>query len=428
MFANFRNNRRVTGISGLLIVSVAVALAMAWPSNLQANDPPLVDTIHLKNGGVLYGTAEEIVEDKQRFYLVTTTEGTILKLKRSQVDRVQKPTQEMRDYIDRKNAMVDTVDGHWEMQQWCQQNRLHHQREYHLLRIIELDPDHKDARARLNYKDFDGVWVQRDHFMSNHGYIKDGRGVPRLPVAVEMYEHREAADQVVAEWNKRIRNLMTKVVKRNDQIALKTLTEIKDPAAVSGLMKVYEDSTDYQTRKMIIDILGQIESGPSQNALVVIATTTPDEHLDLAERAVNLLRQPHFNRAGICSTVMHWLSPSPTSKLDKRLLVNRAAWLIGKMEYTPAIRSLIDALNTTHLVPTGAPGGNANVGVGNEGAGLDWGKKAQFRPEVFTNQPVLDTLRLLAPRGVDYGFDELGWTDWYIRENSLGTNRLGRDN
>ena len=422
MSLNSNRNSRL-----LLTVSFTVFLTTVFAVQAFAADPPLLDTIYLKNGGVLQGKAEEVTENKQRLWLVTTSEGTILKLKRSQVARVQKPSQEQINYRILKDQMVDTIDGHWEMQEWCQQNRLKREREFHLMRIVELDPDHKDARARLNYKDYDGVWVHVDHFMSNQGYIKDGRGTHRLPLAQEMFENREAAEQVVTEWNKKIKNLMTKV-QRNDQAARRTLTQIKEPAAVTGLMKVYNNTDEIATKRMIIDVLGQIPAGAAQNALVVIATTTPDNQLSLAERAITVLKQPHFDRASICGTVLHWLRPSPTSTTTDRSKVNRSAWLIGKMEYEPAIRPLIDALNTTHTVPTGAPGGNANVSNNSDGAGLQWGPQATSRLQSFQNQAVLDTLRILAPNANgNFAYDESLWLDWYIRENALGTNQLGRD-
>jgi len=421
---NGSGRRSLAGSSAIALFVTAFLLVPA--TILQAADPPLVDTIYLKNGGTLYGTAEEIVENKQRLWMVTTTDGTLLKLKRSQVARVQKPSAEQLEYEEIKKAIADTVDDHWKMQQWCLDNRLRKEREYHLLRIIQLDPDHKDARARLGYKDFDGEWHHEEHFYSNQGYVKDG-GAYRLPIAIEMKERNELANDQVAQWNKKIRLLTNRFSKRNDRSALMELAAITDPIAVPGLMKAYKESTNIALSKAIIDTLGQIKAATSRNALVVIATTTPDSQLDLAERAVNLLRQPHFSQAAACGTVIHWLNPADGSKIQSRLMVNRAAWLIGKLEYKPAIRALIDGLNTVHKVPIGGPQGNANTSFGDQGSGLEWGKKPTFRMQPFQNQPVLDTLRILAPKGINYDFNEGKWMAWYIQEHALPLDSLGRD-
>jgi hypothetical protein len=408
---------------------LAVLFLLIMPLAAGADDPPLVDTIHLKNGGVLYGSVEEITENKQRFYLVRTEGGMTLKLKRSQVSHVQEPTDAMREYLQLKQSMADSVDAHWQMQQWCLDNsrrdsRLARQREYHLLKIIELDPDHKDARARLGHKDIDGVWVHWDHFMLNQGYVKDGRGVQRLPQAIDMHERAEAAEQIVADWNRRLKTLITKITRRSDGDALRELQQIKDPAAVPGLMNVYQEKNQHRRLKeTVIDLLGQIEAAPAQNALVVIATTDAD--LDLAERAVNRLQQPHFDRDGIVRTVLHWLRPSAGTTVAANDLVNRAAWLIGRLKYTEATRELIDALVTVHRVPTGAPGGNINVGQGAGGQGLQMGNQPQFAERAFRNQAVLDTLRLTTP--VDFDFNEKAWMNWYIRQNTISTSHVGRD-
>ena len=127
--------------------------ATLFPSSSSANDNLLLDKIVLKNGGVMHGQAEEIVENNQKLYRVTTPDGASIKLKRSQVAQIRKPTEAIREYLKRQETMLDTVDGHWEMQQWCVDNQrrdpqLQERREYHLMRIVEMDSDHEDARAR----------------------------------------------------------------------------------------------------------------------------------------------------------------------------------------------------------------------------------------------------------------------------------------
>ncbi|MCP4079765.1 MAG: hypothetical protein GY819_09785 [Planctomycetaceae bacterium] len=406
-----------------------------WALNslaVQADETLLLDTVFLKNGGVLHGTAKEITENKQKLFLVQTADGTLIKLKRSQVEQIRKPTDAMREYIQRKDTVPDTVDGHWQLQQWCVDNqrrdpKLQGRREFHLLRVVELEPDHEDARARLGHKEMNGVWVHWDHFMLNHGYVKDGRGVQRLPQAIAMHEREEAADMLVTEWNKKLKNLLTKIIKRNDQAALAEFRNIKDANAVPALMKVYETDSrlDAAARQQIIDILGQIESYASQNALVKIATT--DGSLDLAERAVNALQQDHFDRDRIVGTVLHWLRPSASSTVNVNTQVNRAAWLIGRLEYQGATKELIEALVTEHTVPTGAASGNMSLGQSSDGIGFSPGKKKQTVVRPFQNRAVLDTLRLVTPGGVDFDYDEVAWMDWYIRANTPGAVLVGRD-
>jgi hypothetical protein len=396
------------------------------------NDTLLMDKVVLKNGGIVHGKAEEVVENNQKLYRVTTPDGASIKFRRSQVAQIHKPTDAIREYLRRQAAMQDTVDGHWEMQQWCVDNQrldpqLQERREYHLMRIIEMDSDHEDARARLGHKEMNGVWVHWDHFMLNQGYVKDQRGVQRLPQAIAMHERQEAAEDLVTEWNKKLKNLLTKIIKRNDRQALAEFQNIQDPNAVPALLKIYETDArlDENARKVVIDILGQIKYYTAQNALVKIATTDPN--IDLAERAVNLLQQEHFNQDSAVRTVLHWLRPPVNSSVNVNTQLNRAAWLIGRLEYQGATRELIDALVTEHTLPTGAATGNMSIGQSSDGIGFSPGQKKQTVVRSFKNKAVLDTLRLVSPGGVDFDYDEAAWMDWYIRNNTPAAILVGRD-
>ena len=319
--------------------------------------------------------------------------------------------------------MAHTVDAHWEMQAWCQENRLARQREYHLLQVIKLDPDHKDARNRLGYKDMDGVWVQTAHFFQNQGYVRDTKSRNyRLPQAIEMRSRKEAGNLVTKQWGRDLRNWLSRAKKRDDPEALAKLQSIRDPAAVPGLLELIKKEKNRAIQSMLVDILGQIESANAQNALVTLAMAASD--INSVEQCINLLKQPCYNRAGIVASLLPFLSPK---KQDPNEKVNKAAWIIGQMEETSAIRPLIGALITTHSVATGASGGNMSVSNdGTGGGGLDMGKKPTHIDRLFTNQSVLDSLKLLTGK-VDFGFDQRSWLDWYIRQNSLGTHSLNRD-
>lgn len=107
--------------------------------------------------------------------------------------------------------------------------------------------------------------------------------------------------------------------------------------------------------------------------------------------------------------------------------LNRAAWMIGRLEYKGATRELIEALVTEHTLPTGAATGNMSIGQSSDGIGFSPGQKKQTVVRSFKNQAVLDTLRLVTPGGVDFDFDEVAWMDWYIRNNTPAAILVGRD-
>ena len=73
------------------------------------------------------------------------------------------------------------------------ERQLREQREIHLERIIELQPDHEQARSVLGYQRKDGKWITRDELMVKRGYVKGPRGW-ELPQEVKLREERRMRD------------------------------------------------------------------------------------------------------------------------------------------------------------------------------------------------------------------------------------------
>src|SRR5207248_3291145 len=64
---------------------------------------------------------------------------------------------------------ADTVDGQWELAEWCRKNSLARQREIHLRRVVELYPNHQQARFALGYQYQQGQWVTRSDARRQEG-------------------------------------------------------------------------------------------------------------------------------------------------------------------------------------------------------------------------------------------------------------------
>src|SRR4029079_16707068 len=67
-------------------------------------------------------------------------------------------------------AAADTVEGQWEVGEWWRKNSLTRQREVHLRRLIELNPDHQQARYALGYQFQRGEWITRAGAWRQEGY------------------------------------------------------------------------------------------------------------------------------------------------------------------------------------------------------------------------------------------------------------------
>ena len=78
-------------LAALKFLSCAL-LTISYCSVSFADEPKLLDTVHLRTGGMIQGRVQELTEGKKVFYLVETADGAFVKLNKRQVRRVTSPT------------------------------------------------------------------------------------------------------------------------------------------------------------------------------------------------------------------------------------------------------------------------------------------------------------------------------------------------
>lgn len=434
-------NRSVRRVVRIVCLVMAVTVDSTVLRTSTADDSLLLERIELANGGTLYGTTTTLEENRFTIYLVELPDGTSIKLRRNQVAHIFPPPPAAAEYLERKSKLADTPDAHWEMAEWCQANQLPAQREYHLMQVVRLEPEHNQARSLLGFFNPEGVWVLRDHFYQSHGYIKDDKGKFRMPASIRLSENKERVEGEVSAATNRIRSIIKQFERKGDASALNELSTIKDPAAVTGLREALADEFKRkppleQLQRLIIETIGGIESYGAQNALIEIAML-PHEFLsdgstnaasdryarETREQCIRLLKQDHFDHASAIASVLPFLRPKPETPVYK---VHLAAWIVGEMGDESHIPWLIDGLITTHKRMLGGPGGNMSVGQGTGGQGLQMGNKQKFEMVPLRNQAALDALRMIS-QIQDIGFDKGAWLKWYIGTRSIGSSNLTRD-
>ena len=110
--------------------------------------------------------------DKQAAsYVISTDGGGKVTIPRTEVARVvsQSPAQE--EYHRRALAVADTVDAHWQLAQWCREQKLVDEYREQLTKILELDPNHEQARLALGHQKKNGSWQSRDEVMAARGMV-----------------------------------------------------------------------------------------------------------------------------------------------------------------------------------------------------------------------------------------------------------------
>ncbi len=152
------------------------------------------DTIYMKSGNKISGRVISQEKVKGRVYILLETElGGVLKLERGKViQRVREDDEIDKAYQTELAKMQDTPDEHWRMYAWCKENgasQLRDQMQYHLRRIIELDPSDKKARGLLGYRFMNGRWVLEDKMLAESGYVKKGgKWIPDLQLDVNQQD------------------------------------------------------------------------------------------------------------------------------------------------------------------------------------------------------------------------------------------------
>ena len=157
------------------------------------------EVFHLANGGEVRGEVLNPDESPRSHYVIKTAQGGKISLPAEQVKKVDKQSADEIEY-DRLAAVApDTVQGQWELAEFCRENHLTAQRTKHLERIIQLDPDHAEARRALGYSRVKGEWITVEEGMDAQGR-KRYKGAWRLPQEIELMERTRKEELGQKEW------------------------------------------------------------------------------------------------------------------------------------------------------------------------------------------------------------------------------------
>ena len=128
------------------------------------------DKIKLRGGGVFEG---QVLDGKSTKKTLVLKRGKgEIRIPRSNIQEVIRESLPEEEYAKVRDKYPNTVDGHLEVAAWCDKNRLRDKAKFHLTKVIELDPDHKDARARLGYVWHEGQWVTEEEKRKAQGLVK----------------------------------------------------------------------------------------------------------------------------------------------------------------------------------------------------------------------------------------------------------------
>ncbi len=392
-------------------LSVRVAIGCSLLSLALADSK--ADEFVLTTGARVRGEWLNRDDDPSSFYVVASEHGGRIALERSRVVEVVRQSEAQTKYDRLAPTVADTVEDQWKLAKWCRDNDLQEQSELHLLRVIELDPEHELARRALGYSELGGQWVKKAEYLQRQGYVRY-KGMWRLPQEIELAEQRQALDFAKKDWYVKLSRWRSQLNKESRHTALDNIRQVRDPLAIEAIGRLLAGERDRRMRLIYVDVLGQITDDQASVALVDLALSDRDEEVYYAclDQLVKRSTPP---------LVRQFVTALKSPQNER---VNRAANALSSLGDQSAVPPLIDALVTRHA--TVLPGNDATSSTFVKGGpGIQSGDSfttGPTAPQVIArpamNQEVLKALVKLTR--VSFGFDQRAWRNWYTVQQRRG--------
>ena len=403
----------------LAIVFVGQASTVGQVSSFDRESIKIRDSVRLRSGVRLYGEIIKQGEDEKgrEFTIIKTENQSTLKLNKRFVAASHIVDADDKIYNNKIKIMDDTAAHHWSAIQWCENQRsgkvrYKDQINFHLNRIMLLDPDDTRVRHRLDYDYLDEQdrWVPRKLYWTSLGYRSRGKTwVPTLQDEVNQFS--ELAKSELGDRKTRFgiwkRNVTLGKLSRNE--LSKELFSICDAIAVPMLFEESKKVTDPEIAAIYIEAFGKVATSGAAQALVYYSV----EGGANADRALDLLLQEHYQPSFVASHLARYFDPN--KYLNKTL--QRAAFNVGVVNDLNSVLPLVGVLSTKHVVaPAEDPNRLTTTFSNGQVQGFSTGGSGGPKTVVVKNSKVLEALRKLS--GEDFGFDPVEWKKWYVQNHN----------
>ena len=400
------------------------------------------DLVRLKNGGELRGQVDRRSGPTSPEVTIESLTGAVIVVEREHVQFVTRRPLIVEEYETRARKLAETVDAHWGLAEWCRQNALKSQRDNHLARVVELDPNHEEARKALGHILHDGEWTTRDELMAAQGYVKH-KGKYITTQELELIEKSKAELESEREWFTKVRLWFGWINGRNDERreqALAAMSQIDDPNAIPALAKSLRNESNRMLRVMLVEILRKMPGGAT--VPVLVSQSLADDDVEIRWLCLNGLRPEDYEVA----------RPIYLKELKSKsnVTICRAAQSLERVGDESCVPALVQALTTLHVYKISVPDNQQSVSFDSSGqfslggvngamtippeiqAGIASGQinpnaltqitgKPQKMKQVLVkqkvdNKEVLSALQRIT--GQSFGYDKRSWTLWWTAKKN----------
>lgn len=408
---NLQHQPFVTRITAIL---AALLIFSASPT------PARADVFELTSGGRFEGKLLPSDEAHKSIVTIDLEAGGRLTIPRSQIIKIDTISETETEYHKLARVSPDTVEAHWKLAEWCRAHKLPDARRKHLERIIELEPNHAEARAALGFHQKDGQWMNRDDVMASRGLVLyESRYL--TPQQIELLQQQKETRVTQADWKNKLEQLRRWLAGRRPDQAAQARTEIlalHDPQAAEALVALLRRENDPTLKRLWIEVASQLDHRATIDALVDLSLTDPDEEIrhDCLEYLIKS-RHPGLS------------TPFIRSLKDKdNVIINRAAAALGQIGDREAIGPLIDALITKHKIKQSEanPDQHAYTFSKDSGGFSFGGSPPQAIVQSLRNRSVLDALVTLSG-GASFDYDQTQWRGWLAAQSKAAAVDIRRD-
>lgn len=410
--------------------------------------PGHADFVVLKTGGEIRGELLRSTgqDEKASPVSIRTLSGILVTVSREDVQAVARRRMIVEQYESYRRTTPDDVESQWGLAEWCRENSLKEQREVHLRRVVELNPEHVAAHRGLGHTQHEGRWASREEIMTSRGYVKH-KGKFLLPQELELLKQEERETEAEKAWYKKIKmwhGWMTSDRGERQSEGLSKLKAIDDPRAVPALYHDFSGEPNEMHRLLYVGILTHIQDEKAVGPLVF--QSLKDDSGSVRDASIQGISRKDWPKA----VPMY----AKALKNDLNVIVNRAGAALGEIGDDLVVPRLIDALVTRHryrmrvpdqqpfgVTPTGqmVPNGTVpippDIGVmlltGQLPQGVQInqvqppGQELRTKEAVVTkeepNPSVLAALTRLT--GQDFGYQKNIWKAWFNSQKSGGSQK-----
>lgn len=400
--------------------TVTLSFVLTLILAMGASRPACADVVRLKSGGEIRGEILDPEEGAASDYIIKLPSGGQLTVARADVEQIVVETDLEREYDRRARDTPDSLDAHWELAKWCRENRLRDESNAHLERILELEPNHTDARSLLGYRSENGQWITRDQLMASRGMVMY-RGKYRTAQEIGLLGKKNEHDENAGDWRSQLRRWYRRLSDRQPERvreARDKFLAIRDPKAAVPLANMLRREEKFEAKLLFLEVLSQLDHLAAFDALVWHNLYDPMEEI----RAQSLDYLIDSKQPSIAGPFMRALSSKDN------FVVNRAAQALQEIGDASAVRPLIAALVTEHKVVIGSASGGDQYAVSpSSGVSSFGGGGPRVEKYQRTNPAVLSALVALSG-GPSFGYDEQRWRAWLAAQTTNQQVDLRRDN